>query len=701
MLKTHLVFLYVTFASMAVLTAGAATKWSLETGDTEIRFGLVDGQPVVQSLKSKKERHNWLAAPAPLSLMEHVWVGGKEFPLTWRLQQVQASAPGQLTFWLTNAEPKLALRSIWRAQPGPGPVEHWAEIENQSGQEITLSCQGSLSLPGLRADGPATAHWIKRGGGNANTEGGTFQDSITNGYVLTLESNPLDGASPVPWLAVQVGAKRGLYVGWEFSGLGSIRARENRGQLEIQVGNHPDFKTDIQSGEVFQVPPAFVGCYQGDVDEGSYDLHRFILDKLRPPMPKNCPDPILAYNLYLDAGGNKAREADVLRCAATCHDLGFEVFMPDAMWFPQPGDWRWDPTRFPRGIKPIEEFVHDAGMRLALWCAWGNGGLSEDPGALNVRRDPDWFHKDYGPDWRPDDFVGAHLCLGCEPAKQWAIEKTGSLVANFKLDYLKNDCDPIMIDCTKTDHRHHYGVDVSYWATMGYYEVQENLLRSFPNLILENCSGAGHIKDFGMVRRSHYTVTTDTLSNLPDRRSIYDSTFAMPPLLLQAYTYDNYFPVRGDNPGTFLWRSAMMGAWQIDPTDTAKWTEAEKKSVLRSVRVYKEWIRPMLQDVVVHHILPRPDGQHWDGLFYWSPSLTKGTVYVFRPDSSEDQHMVLLKGLKPHRKYRVWCEDGSIQPGLHTGDELMETGLTVRLPERYTSDLIFLQDASLGKLGYF
>jgi hypothetical protein len=27
----------------------------------------------------------------------------------------------------------------------------------------------------------------------------------------------------------------------------------------------------------------------------------------------------------------------------------------------------------------------------------------------------------------------------------------------------------------------------------------------------------------------------------------------------------------------------------------------------------------------------------------------------------------------------------------------MQTGLEVRLPERYTSDLIFLQDASLGK----
>ena len=46
-------------------------------------------------------------------------------------------------------------------------------------------------------------------------------------------------------------------------------------------------------------------------------------------MPESCPDPILAYNLYLDVGGANAKEADVLRCAKICHELGFEAFMPD------------------------------------------------------------------------------------------------------------------------------------------------------------------------------------------------------------------------------------------------------------------------------------------------------------------------------------------------------------------------------------
>jgi hypothetical protein len=36
---------------------------------------------------------------------------------------------------------------------------------------------------------------------------------------------------------------------------------------------------------------------------------------------------------------------------------------------------------------------------------------------------------------------------------------------------------------SETTHRHRYGVDASYWATPGYYEVQEKLRQAFPNLL--------------------------------------------------------------------------------------------------------------------------------------------------------------------------------------------------------------------------
>ena len=160
----------------------------------------------------------------------------------------------------------------------------------------------------------------------------------------------MDGASPVPWLAVQVGAEWGLYVGWEFSGMGRIHARaaaDRSDRLDLCVGLQPEFKTDIEPGETFLVPAGFRRLLPAAIwTRGATACIGSCWRSCRPPVPAGVPDPVLAYNLYLDVGGNKATEADVLRSAAVCRDLGFEYFMPDAMWFPETGDWRWDPRRF-------------------------------------------------------------------------------------------------------------------------------------------------------------------------------------------------------------------------------------------------------------------------------------------------------------------------------------------------------------------
>ena len=139
-------------------------------------------------------------------------------------------------------------------------------------------------------------------------------------------------------------------------------------------------------------PPLLLVATLGDIDDGSYSLHRFILDKLVPRFPKGYLYPSLAYNLYLDSGGADADEKGVLKSAATAKELGFETFVVDAMWFPQSGDWRWDPKRFPNGHKPIEEYVHSHDMQLGLWMAYTQGSNSSDPHALNIAEHPDWFN---------------------------------------------------------------------------------------------------------------------------------------------------------------------------------------------------------------------------------------------------------------------------------------------------------------------
>jgi hypothetical protein len=135
----------------------------------------------------------------------------------------------------------------------------------------------------------------------------------------------------------------------------------------------------------------------------------------------------------------------------------------------------------------------------------------------------------------------------------------------------------------------------------------------------------------------------------------------------------------------------MMSAWQMDPTHTANWSPEEIAGARRATDIYKSWIRPMLQDVEVHHILPRPDDLHWDGMFYWSPSLKRGTLYIFRPNNDQATERIRLKGLAPEAQYRIRSEDGSVPEEIRTGNDLMSSGLKVKLPGKHSSDLIYLE----------
>jgi alpha-galactosidase len=233
---------------------------------------------------------------------------------------------------------------------------------------------------------------------------------------------------------------------------------------------------------------------------------------------------------------------------------------------------------------------------------------------------------------------------------------------------------------------------VSYWSTLGYYAIQERLLASFPGLTLEGCSGGGTIKDFGDIAHVHYIVGTDTLSAMADRQSIYDASVMFPPSSILLYTYDRIYSDVADAPQAYLWRSGMMGAWDLALTDSATLTAEQKRGIRAATDLYKRWLRPVLQDAHVLRILPRPDGLHWDGLFYWNAGLKRGTAYVFRPNSERAHQVIYLAGLEPGKTYTIRGEDASVTAGSFSGRVLMEDGVEVRLPGKFTSDLLYVEE---------
>ena len=701
-------------AALALLAAANAhaerssdseARWTLKTQDTEVQVGLDAGVPAVLSLRAPTSSWNWVQAPNRQALPASVNIDGKTRKLQWSFKEADYNAADQhLELTFVSAAPALELRSIWQAPRGRGPIEHWLTLKNASASRLTLGTQPSLQLPVVAAplQQYVESTEVRRGGANALTQGGVLSQPVSRNWEVTLASRPSDGSgsvyslqadavSQIPFLNLQVEAAHGMYVGWKFSAVGELFGKGYEDHLELSVGLAKDFKTDVFPGETFLIPAAFVGTYIGDQEDGSYTVHRYVMESLLPPRGPG-PFPTLAYNYYLDGGEPGTQdEAAVLSSAALAHELGFETFVADAMWFPESGDWRWDPKRFPRGARPIADYLHQQGMKFGLWMAWTHGTRSTDPGAMTYARYPEFFAAP--PKWPQSGNINweAQIDVGNDAARAWVERDTERAVREFGLDYLKTDYSPIAIDSTAQKTRGKHGTDVSYWSTLGYYRVQESLLREFPGITLEGCSAGGRIKDFGNIQHAHYVVGTDTLSALSNRQSVYDTSVAFPPSTIQLYTYERFFSEVADAPEPYLWRSAMMGAWQMDLTQSAKLTQQQKAQIKRATEIYKSWIRPVLADPKVHRILPRADGTHWDGLFYWNENIQRGTVYVFRPNSERSRQVIYLKGLDPNARYHVRGEDGGIAEQTQAGRALMEEGVMLSLPTRFSSEIVYVE----------
>ena len=208
---------------------------------------------------------------------------------------------------------------------------------------------------------------------------------------------------------------------------------------------------------------------------------------------------------------------------------------------------------------------------------------------------------------------------------------------------------------------------------------------------MEGCSGAGHMKDFGNIRRVHMITSNDTLSSLPDRQSIYDSTFAFPPAALMIYTYENFSDTFSDAPEPYFWRSAMMSQWQIDPTNSSSWTPDQRAKVKRSTEIYRSWIRPILRCRSTSYFASaRRLSLGRDVLL--ESELEARNVIHFSSEQQCESKPDFPGGLTPDAKYKIRTEDHSTTDSTYSGRDLMNKGLNIALPGVYTSDLVYVEE---------
>ena len=670
---------------------------TIRTADTTIEVGAHEDVLSIGKLAGKD--FDWVPAergvPA-LSFPQNVSVNGKSVVVAWKLKNeadLKRPAIGHV-FTFIAERPELELNSTWIGFTGPGPVEHELAITNRSSQPVLVPLPPTLVFgTGFSSEN----WWVEKGAGHP-TNAGIHHVQVTKDFSESLTSTPYAGENPpepVPWTAIYDSShRRGWYVGVESSARVRISLSNSpAGVLEVNAGPaaEPGEFTRIAPGETVRFPRAFVGCFEGDVDDGCNRLRRWVQSNVRPPV-RDERYPLLVNNSW--GSGMQVDEPLAKKMIDDSADLGLELYHIDAGWFRGVGDWQTDPKKFPNGLASIADYTHSKGLKFGLWVGWTQGGDDREgsgpdrPLSVFDPERKDWFPKDADPKWKPTDFTGKTVCLGDPPAVNWCLDQLRRIVKEYKLDLLEHDQEMVISNCSRMDHLHtNSATDASFRSAEGYYKVYDTLRAENPELLFEDCVNGGRMVDYGVLRRCHYVSITDTYDPLSNRRAFYDASYVLPPSMCECYIENQ--KVSSLKGFLFMLRSGMMG-WCTIMADTSRWTPEQHAAAKHQFDLYKKTLRPLINHADLYHVSERPDGGRWDGIEYWDAESGKGVLFAFRDKNDEADHAFVLRGLAEEERYHLTSEDGSVAEANLSGKILRTEGLKVHLADPQTSDLIFI-----------
>ena len=706
--------------ALCVSAAGrASSPLQAELGSADTRVRLTAGEQAPQLLRLTGAGVRTWSNRSPEMLPGAVEIGGAMHALSWHLDRGASHRDAQqVRFVYRCASPALTLTWSWQARAAFGPLEHHIDIENRGTQEVWLPLQPSARFDWQVSPGRALERfWVEKGADTPSANG-THRDAMPDGAewrgTSSTYARPLPGEARemIPYVLVTAaGVGEGWYLGIESSARTRITLRRAGDSLAVEAGLNPEpgpYRTRLAPGSHFTTPPVFVGSARGGADGAGNVLRRWVRRVLNHARIIDAPGyPLLVSNSW---GSGMAVDAPLARrMIDDAAALGLEMYHLDAGWFRDVGDWQADARKFPDGIASIADYAHGRGLKFGLWVDWAQAGTSKQPGALNVYEPTvrDWLIADPPPGWRhTEPFKGITIDLGVPAAQAWAQTELARITADYHLDMLEHDGYLVAQGSTRTDHpaappqgavrvyedsgflwaQASNATDVSDHAARAYYDIQEHLRTLHPELLLEICNDGGRMVDFGSAAHGDYFSITDTYDPLSNRRAFYDASYVLPPAMLESYVADSPTP-RIEN-FRYVLRSGMLG-WFSLMQDAGRWSHEQRAAARAEFALYKGALRSLIRTADLYHVSERPDGVHWDGIEYYSPTQRRGVLYAFRGRGSETTHRFRLRGLDPALSYTIKFNDHVAPVQIRRGAELVHDGISVSLAVPLSSDLVF------------
>ncbi|MCD8218434.1 MAG: alpha-galactosidase [Clostridiales bacterium] len=297
---------------------------------------------------------------------------------------------------------------------------------------------------------------------------------------------------------------------------------EHSGQWHVEYGSYSDntlylalsgateiehgWWKNLAPGTCFESVPAAFGVVKGGLDEASAALTEY-RRKIRRP---NADDEKLnvIFNDYMNCLMGDPTEEREIAMIDKAADLGCEYYCMDCGWYDEGfwwdrvGEWMECDKRFPNGLKKVYDYAHSKGMKMGMWLEIEVMGTA--CGLADSLPD-NWFVCRHGK--RHIDNNRYLLDFRNPEVRRYCRSVVDRLIREYGCEYFKIDYNVTMgygsdldSDSCSQAIREHYDC---------LYQWYDEILRDYPDLVIENCGSGGMRMDYGMLKRLSLQSTSD------------------------------------------------------------------------------------------------------------------------------------------------------------------------------------------------
>ncbi len=330
-------------------------------------------------------------------------------------------------------------------------------------------------------------------------------------------------------------------------------------------------------------------------------------------------------------------------------------------WHLNVGNWTVEKERFPNGLRPVADAVHETGAKFMVWFE----PERVRPGTQIDKEHPEWLIK------LPNN-NNYLFNLGNKEALKWLTNYIADFIQKEGIDYYRQDFnfDPKPY-WEASDNPDRIGMS-EIRHIEGLYAFWDSLLVRFPNLLIDNCASGGRRLDLETTSRSAPLWRTDYQYGEPNG--------------YQCHTYglNFYLPIHGTaiyKTDGYTFRSGLGGTAVLNWEVTGKNSESIP-AIQKRIQDYKN-IRPYFYA----DYYPLTESANNTGDDVWlayqlNRSAEKdGIIIAFRRGECPDEKMeVKLQGLIPEADYEL-TDDETGKKMVVKGAELAK-GFTLSIAEK-------------------